>query len=99
MSTDYFEDLDKEYTRNIFDLFINSSVSTNEVKNRKFSTVDMFPTTLASMGVKIEGDRLGLGTNLFSKKMTLIETHGKSKVWDELSTESKFYNSKFINNE
>ena len=32
----------------------------------KFSQFDMFPTTLAALGVKIEGNKLGLGVNLFS---------------------------------
>ena len=35
--------------------------------------MDMFPTTLASLGAVIDGDRLGLGTNLFSDKPTLAE--------------------------
>ena len=43
---------------------------------RYYSTMDMFPTTLAALGVKIEGDRLGLGTNLYSDKPTLLELYG-----------------------
>ena len=35
--------------------------------------MDMFPTTIASLGATIEGDRLGLGTNLFSGEQTLAE--------------------------
>ena len=33
--------------------------------------MDMFPTILASLGAQIEGDRLGIGTNLFSNKTML----------------------------
>ena len=40
---------------------------------RAYTTFDLFPTSLAAMGVKIDGDRLGLGTNLFSDKQTLLE--------------------------
>ena len=58
--------------------------------------MDMFPTTLAAMGVDIKGERLGLGTNLFSTKKTLIEEKGLKKVDKALSAKSKFYNNQFI---
>lgn len=38
--------------------------------------MDLFPTMLASLGVQIEGNRLGLGTNLFSDKKTLMKELG-----------------------
>jgi phosphoglycerol transferase len=38
--------------------------------------MDMFPTTLAALGVEIEGDKLGIGVNLFSDKQTLAEKYG-----------------------
>jgi phosphoglycerol transferase len=41
--------------------------------NRLFSAVDMFPTTLAALGVEIPGDRLGIGTNLFSEQPTIMK--------------------------
>lgn len=56
-----------------------------------------FPTTLASMGVDIEGNRLGLGTNLFSQDQTDIEKYGLEYVDKELSKKSVFYNSYFMN--
>ena len=37
--------------------------------------MDMFPTTLASLGAVIDGDRV-IGTNLFSDKPTLAEELG-----------------------
>ncbi len=43
---------------------------------RTYTTFDNFPTTLAAMGVTIEGNRLGLGTNLFSSEQTLSERYG-----------------------
>ena len=63
------------------------------MKNRQFTTMDMFPTTLASMGVIIEGDQLGLGTNLFSEKQTLAEKYGMDTVNEELVKDSKFFNN------
>ena len=47
---------------------------------------------LASLGANIEGNRLGLGVNLFSDEQTLIEKYGKDYVENELKKTSKFYN-------
>ena len=52
--------------------------------------MDNFPTTLAAMGVKIEGNRLGLGTNLFSEELTLMEDIGESTLKAELKKKSEF---------
>ncbi|MGR3741255.1 sulfatase-like hydrolase/transferase [Companilactobacillus sp. DQM5] len=86
--------------RRTFNLIINGSESaaTVNTKNREFSTLDMFPTTLAELNVEIPGDRLGLGTNLLSNKKTLIERDGFAKVNKELSKRSTFYNKTFMNN-
>ena len=48
------------------------------------------------MGVKIEGDRLALGTNLFSDELTLIEKYGLEYVNEELMKTSKFYNNNIL---
>ena len=50
----------------------------------------MFPTTLAAMGVTIEGDRLALGVNLFSDEQTLTEQYGRKGLDKELMKKSKF---------
>ncbi len=53
--------------------------------------MDMFPTTIASLGATIEGDRLGLGTNLFSGEQTLAEKLTFDQLNDDLSQKSKFF--------
>ena len=53
--------------------------------------MDMYPTTLAAMGVEIEGDKLGLGVNLYSDTPTLVEKYGNEKLNIELMKNSKFY--------
>jgi hypothetical protein len=73
MDSEFLADIDPEYTRTVYNCIINSAVQPVQEKNREFGTYDMYPTTLAAMGVKIDGDRLGLGTNLFSDKKTLTE--------------------------
>lgn len=89
----YPEDAD----RRVYNLFINPAVTEGRFVNRKFSTMDLFPTTLASIGVEIEGDRLGLGTNLFSDKDTLVEEYGYDYFANEMSRYSKFYMKEFLN--
>ncbi|WP_125766782.1 LTA synthase family protein [Lapidilactobacillus wuchangensis] len=86
--------------RRTFNLILNAPIKNKNIndKQRMFGTFDMFPTTLAAIGAKIDGDRLGLGTNLFSNKATIPEKYGFDKVNDELALTSKFYNDKFILN-
>ena len=82
--------------RKVYNVFINPSVSPVSAKDRKFSTMDMFPTMLASIGAKIEGDRLGLGVNLFSDQKTLPEKYGYDYIFDELKKKSFFYNNNLL---
>ena len=50
------------------------------------------------MGCTIEGQRLGLGTNLFSTMPTLMEKMGYTKLCAELSKKSEFYSQNFYGN-
>ncbi len=78
--------------RNIYAAIINP-LNSNEVTGREYSAIDMFPTTLAALGIEIEGNKLGLGTNLFSDEQTLIERYGYDYVNNELKKKSTFYNN------
>ena len=80
----------------MFCIFLNSSVDTNCDKNRIFSTFDFFPTTLASLGAEIDGERLGLGTNLFSCKETLGEIYGNSYINENVDKTSEFYDDNLM---
>lgn len=95
MQSDFYDE-NNNYQRTVFNTFINSKIDTEYNKNRIFSTLDFFPTTLASLGVKIEGDRLGLGTNLFSGKKTLLEEYGYDYVNKEVLKRSEFYNNRLL---
>lgn len=96
MDKKFFKNFDKSYHRTVFNLILNPATTTTRVNNRKFSPVDMYPTILASMGVQIEGDKLGLGTNLFSDKQTLIERDGLKTVQEGFEDKSNFFNNTFI---
>lgn len=70
-----------------------ANVSEDRLTGRKAATFDFFPTTLAALGVQIPGDRLGLGTNLFSDADTLMERDGVEKVQTSLQAPSAFYDA------
>ena len=96
MDSNLLEGLDEEYVRTTYNCFINAAVKPVNEKNREFGTFDMFPTTLAAMGVQIEGERLGLGTNLFSGVKTLTERYGFETVDEELLKNSELYNEELL---
>lgn len=93
MQSSFYDNIDKNYTRSVYNVFINSRVKSDTTKNRMFSSMDIYPTTLASLGVKIDGDRLGLGTNMYSNKKTLMEELGYKYVSNELKKRSSFYDN------
>ena len=96
MDPDFMQEVDENYLRTIYNCIINPAVEPVQEKNREFGTFDMLPTTLAAMGVQIQGDRLGLGTNLFSDKQTLTEMYGFEALDWELQKRSEFYNTRFL---
>ena len=84
------------YDRYIYNCFINAECDDSVAdKNRKFCTLDIFPTVLCSMGFDIEGDRLGLGTNMFSHQRTLVEEIGLYELEEQLQSRSEYYISEF----
>ena len=92
MDSDYCAEIDQEgnYDRRVFTAYINAAAYAQDQQERTYSTFDNFPTTLAALGVQIDGDRLGLGTNLFPGTKTLLEEFGNSKVNAELKKKSEF---------
>ena len=89
MNSYTFNDIDLN-DRKIYNTFINAK-SSNCTTNRVFTTMDMYPTTLAALGATIEGERLGLGTNLFSCEPTLSEQYGTDYINTELLKFSTYY--------
>jgi phosphoglycerol transferase len=96
MDRGYFSrNVEEGYERHVYNCFINAAADPVNTQNRQFCTLDMFPTTLAAMGCTIGGDRLGLGTNLFSARNTLMEEMGYSRLCAELSKKSQYYSDHF----
>ena len=93
MDGGFMGDVDPDYVRTVYDCVIHPAVEPVREKNRQFCTMDLFPTTLAALGVRITGDRLALGTNLFSDRPTLTEQFGYDYLSAELQKQSEFYDS------
>lgn len=89
MDSDFCEEIDDDYVRRVYTSYINSAVGLEIDKERNYTTFDYFPTTLSALGVQIEGERLGLGTNLFSGKQTLTERFGVKVEKRELKRKSE----------
>ncbi len=92
---DSFYNKHKDYDRVNYNAILNSVVSGNN-KNRQFTQFDMYPTILASIGAKIEGERIGFGVNLFSGEKTMIEQLGKDKFDNEIFKNSDYYDENIL---
>ena len=95
MDSKYYEDMPDDYERKTYTAIINSSKKEPDT-TRLYSTMDLFPTTLSAMGVTIKGDRLGLGTDLYSDTPTLLEELGENYLNYELSLNSTFYDKNIL---
>lgn len=103
MDTQFFKDYNfpDSYHRTQYNLILNpapgvATKDTNITNNRLWANWDYFPTVVASIGGKIEGERLGIGTNLFSGERTVYEEYGVNFVDRELEKGSQFYNEEFL---
>ena len=96
MQANFFEPEEGEqYEKKVVNVIINPAVEAENTQ-RTYSTMDLYPTTLGSLGAQIDGNRLGLGTNLFSEERTLIERYGVEYVNDELKKISRYYNNSIL---
>lgn len=88
MDHDFCDDVPENYERTVYTAYVNAATKPVRAERRDFTTFDDFPTTLAALGVDIAGNRLGLGTNLFSDVPTLSEQFGRAKEKEELEKKS-----------
>lgn len=96
-----FYDFDKDYHRSQYHVILNPAPGTvpksdKVFHNRTYANFDMFPTILSSLGATYDGQRLGIGTNLFSGEKTLFEEYGFKKADHELAKKSQLYNEKIF---
>ena len=82
--------------RTVYNCFINCENNQNlNNKNRTFTAMDIFPTSLSALGFSWNNNRLGLGTNMFSNEKTLAEEMGYYTFNTELAKRSKYYLKNF----
>lgn len=94
MQDSFVDSIRPDYVRKTCTIILNPADGLTEPNRfREYTTFDLFPTTLAALGVRIAGDRLGLGTNLFSEEETLLERDGETTMNAELYPRSDFLNS------
>ena len=93
MDSDFCKSIDTDYVRTNYFCIINPAKEPETNDRREYTTLDIYPTTLSSMGCDIQGDRLGLGTDLFSSSPTLIEQYGFDLIDTELAKKSTFYDT------
>ncbi len=102
MSKSFFQNI-KGYYRTCFNLFLNvpeelQGIDESRLYNRDWAVFDMFPTLVSCLGIQYDGNKLGIGTNLFSNEQTLFERDGVKEVNKELENRSKFYNDNILGN-
>ena len=90
MDATYCKNIDNDYVRRVYTCVMNAPVSPVRNAYRSYSTLDMFPTVLSTLGVEIPGGRLGLGTSLYTNQRTLTEELGYTAVSSSLSRFSTF---------
>lgn len=100
MNNDFWNDIG-DYERHPYNLFVNLpqdilNQGQQNSKNRIFTTEDLFPTTLHALGATVEGNRLGLGTDLFSSSETYAEEMGIDAFNSEVGKHSNYYDRVFI---
>lgn len=89
MASDFCDTADKSL-RGKYNVILNPVTAAAKTKNRSFAAMDFYPTVLAACGFTFGGDRLALGTNLFSETETLYEQYGIEEVKAELRKRSDF---------
>jgi phosphoglycerol transferase len=91
MDKDFCENVPSTFQRRTLVSVINGAAEPEDPEaTRTYSTLDLFPTTLAALGVKVQGDRLGLGTNLYGTRPTIVEQYGLDACRNALSGPSDF---------
>ena len=95
MST-HFSEVIGDFDRRVYFTVINPADGCVETENRVFSTFDLYPTTVSALGIKYEGNKLGLGVDLFSNEETLCEKYGKGDFFAFTGQHSTYYDNHIL---
>ena len=80
------------YDRALYNCFINVDMNENvQTENRVLNPMDIFPSVMWALGFRFEGNRLGLGTNIFSGGQTLAEELGFENYNESIGQYSQYF--------
>ena len=96
MQSSFFKGQDVK-ERYVYNCVINPRNKEAKTEERIITSLDNYPTMVYAIGGNIKGNRLGLGTNLFSNKKTLSEEYGFKEFSTQLKRNSKYYNNQILN--
>ncbi len=98
MNTTVFPILDEialQIRRGYFAILNGTEEYTNDT-SREYTSFDILPTALQSIGVEWDSDSLALGTSLYSSESTLLERYGSETLNKELMKNSDYYNDELL---
>ena len=81
---------DSDFTHYWLDFFINSTRTSGNYQ-RRFTSLDMFPTILEAIGANLPEGKLGLGRSLYLNSPTLLEKYGLDSLNSVLGKRSVEY--------
>lgn len=95
MDSTFYDNKPDEYVRKTYVNILNSEKPEPD-EWKEYCTMDLFPTTLSALGCEFEGDRLALGTDIYSETPSLLVELGEDVINDELELYSEFYEQKLM---
>ena len=99
MQNNFFEDKGAKDDRYVYFCIINPVNKTENTSNRVYTALDTYPTVISAIGGEIEGNKLGLGVNLFSGEKTLAEEYTFEILNEELMKKSEFYDDYILDDD
>ena len=73
----------EKINRRWINIFLNSAIDPYHKTNREFSSVDMAPSIIESLGFRLSKHRMGFGVSLFSEEKTLLERYNYDTLYEE----------------
>ena len=99
MQNSFFEDKGAKDDRYVYFCIINPINKIANKDNRIYTALDTYPTVISAIGGEIEGNKLGLGVNLFSNEKTLAEDYTLNVLNEELMKKSTFYDDHILDDD
>ncbi len=80
----------KKYQRTIYNVFLNLPHPISHDKNKPFATIDLAPTYMETIGIRLKDNAFGLGRSMLSAQPSLISLP-KANIKNTIKQLSKVY--------